>query len=747
MSSPPKTVQGTLLGGESPPEKAEASADTVLEGVVDRITFANEESAFSILKLTVAGRREPVTVVGKLLGAQPGEALRLRGRYVIDRRYGEQFQVDSFVAVAPSTLAGVERYLGSGMVPGIGPALAKRLVAHFGLATLDVIESQPERLVEVEGIGQVRCERIQRAFLEQRAIRDVMIFLQSHGISTNHATRIYRQYRERAVAVVRENPYRLAAEVFGIGFKTADELAFKLGILRDSPRRAEGALLHLLRERASSGHVGQPREALIDQATELLSIDRAIVEEAASTLAKTGEVIVEPLRDASGEAVYLRSLHRAELRVGERLSRLASAPLPPLDIDLDRALAWFEASHGITLAEEQRHAIRSAALHKVLVVTGGPGTGKTTIVRGILRILEKKGLRIALAAPTGRAAKRLSESTSREAKTLHRLLEPNAKLRDFQRNEQNPLEADLVVVDEASMIDVVLADHLLAAIPKEARLIFVGDVDQLPSVGPGSVLADIIRSRAIETVRLSRIFRQASASLIVRNAHLVNQGRLPLGGDGPGGDFYFIERETPEEVLATLKTVVSERIPARFGLDPIEDVQLLCPMHRGLLGAGNLNQELQALLNRTKGPSLQRGARSLRVGDKVMQTRNDYELDVYNGDVGRVVSLDESERALEVRFDDRVVRYETASLDDLTLAYAFSIHKSQGSEYPAVVIPLHTQHYVMLQRNLLYTAITRGKRLVVIVGNRRALEISTRNTTNEARFSQLAERIADASQL
>lgn len=723
----------------SPSSVGQEEAD-FLEGTVERITYTSE-SGFSVVKLASPSFREPVTLVGSLHGVQPGESLRLRGRWVKDQRYGEQFRVVSYVSIQPSTLVGIEKYLGSGLVPGIGPALAERLVARFGVETLDVIESQPERLVEVEGIGSVRSERIQKAFLEQRGIRDVMVFLQSHGVSTGHATRIYRQYRDRAIAVVRDNPYRLAAEVFGIGFKTADELARKLGIEKDSPRRARGGVLHALGEQAELGHVGHRREVVALATAEMLEVSRELVDAAISELAASSELIVEPLITGSGEALYLRHLHAAEIRVAERLSSLVHAEAPPLSLDVERAIAWFEARQGIELAEEQRDAIRRAALRKVVVITGGPGTGKTTIVNGILRILEKKGLRIVLSAPTGRAAKRLSETTGREAKTLHRLLEFSPKLREFQRNEESPIEADLVVVDEASMLDLPLAQHLLAAIPKGAKLLFVGDVDQLPSVGPGSVLLDMIRSSVVDVVRLRRIFRQANESSIVRNAHLVNEGRLPEGAGDPQGDFFFIERDEPEAILATMKTLLAERIPKRFGLDPIDDVQVLTPMHKGLLGAGQLNQELQALLNRAQSFALQRGSRLLRVGDKVMQIRNNYDLDVYNGDIGRIVSIDEEDRSLEARFDQRIVRYETSHLDDLTLAYASSIHKSQGSEYPAVVIPLHTQHYVMLQRNLLYTAITRGKRLVVVLGSRRALEIAVRNVSLDSRFSQLADRL------
>ena len=714
----------------------------ILEGAVDRITFQNEARDFCIFRLAVEGRREPVVVVGALPDVEPGQTLRLRGRFEIDRRYGRQFRASSFEHIQPSTLAGIERYLGSGLIPGIGPALAERLVAHFGEDTLDVIESRPDRLSEVEGIGRVRSEQIRKAFLEQRSIRDLLVFLQSHGVSSALATRIYRQYRERALRIVRENPYRLAAEVPGIGFKTADELAQKLGISKDSPFRAQGGVSYTLTERAESGHVGQRHRELVEATSQMLGVDQVLVEEAVDELVRTGSIVVEPIEDGE-RAAYLRPLHAAEVLVAQRLAQLARADEASRapSIDIESELSWFESTRQIQLAQEQRDAIRRAVLGKVMVLTGGPGTGKTTIVNGILRILDKHGLRIALTAPTGRAAKRLTETTGHEAKTVHRLLEVHPKLRTFQRNEQSPLDADLVVVDEASMLDLPLMQHLLAAIPPKAKLVLVGDVDQLPSVGPGSVLADIIRSGVIEVARLTRIFRQAGESLIVTSAHRIQQGLMPVVSKDASGDFFFIERDDPESILATLKTLLEERIPKRFGLDPIDDVQVLTPMHKGLLGAAHLNQELQRWLNRSTSTALERGTRMLRRGDKVMQVRNNYELDVYNGDIGRIETIDEAERAVEVRYDGRLVRYETADLEDLTLAYACSIHKSQGSEYPAVVLPLHTQHFVMLERNLLYTAITRGKRLVVIVGSRRALELAVRKTSSQVRFSRLAERL------
>jgi exodeoxyribonuclease V alpha subunit len=721
----------------------EEQTPQTLEGALDRIVYASEENAWSVVRVAVPGRREPVTAVGNLLGVQPGESIRLHGHWIHDPRYGEQFRVESYVTVEPATLVGIERYLGSGLVPGIGKVMAKRLVERFGLDTLEVIETKPARLTEVEGIGAVRSERIRKAWREQRGIKEVMLFLQSHGVTTAHAVRIYREYAERAIAIVKEDPYRLAIDIFGIGFRTADRIAIDMGIPKDAPRRAQAGLLHLLGEFAGEGHLYVPAGTLSAAATEMLGVEPPIVEEAIAQLDSSGSVIVEPLPDRSDRAVYLKALHAAEAGAAGRLVDLVRAPARSVPIDVERALAWFENQERISLAPAQREAIRLALTEKLLVVTGGPGTGKTTLVRGIIRILERKRLRILLAAPTGRAAKRLSESTGRDARTIHRLLEFSPKTGAFERNGQHPLEADLVIIDEVSMVDQALAHNLLKAIPDPARLILVGDVDQLPSVGPGDFLREVIDASVGPVVRLETIFRQAEDSRIIVNAHRVNAGEMPLlGEEGDASDFYFIEREDPEEALATIMTLVTERIPRRFGLDPIDDVQVLTPMHRGALGTINMNAALQKLLN-PAGEEIVRGARVFRAGDKVIQMRNNYDLEVFNGDIGRIVSIDDVEREMRVRFDERVVVYDAATLDELSLAYACSIHKSQGSEYPCVVMPIHTQHYVMLRRNLLYTGITRAKRLLVLVGTRKALAIAVRNRHVDERRTRLAERLRD----
>jgi exodeoxyribonuclease V alpha subunit len=728
-----------------PFESRPARDEGTLEGVLERVVFANEENAWSVVRLTVPGQRDPVTAVGNLLGVQPGESLRLSGAWVQDPKYGKQFKVSSYATVAPATSAGIEKYLGSGLIRGIGKGLAGRLVQSFGLETLDVIENQPERLREVEGIGPQRSAAIQRAWVEQRDVKDVMVFLQSHGVSTNFAIKVYKAYGSPAVHVVRENPYRLATDIHGIGFKTADAIATSLGISPTAPQRIEAGTLHLLGEAADRGHVLLPRRELREEAGKLLGAEEWRVDQAIDALAESGQVMVEPLPAAPADpleaAVFLKSLHTAESGIAARVRALLVQPPLPLEIDLDRALEWFEKQERLALAPQQRQAIRAGLTRKALVITGGPGTGKTTLVRGIVRILEKKGQKILQAAPTGRAAKRLAEATGGEATTIHRLLEFNAQTRAFDRNRERPLACDLLIVDEASMLDTVLAYHLLRAVPDSGRLILVGDVDQLPSVGPGSVLADLIRSDVVEVVRLTEIFRQAERSLIVVNAHRVNQGSMPVLESVDGdGDFFFFERREPEEIVETVCQLVAKRIPAGFKLDPVEQIQVLSPRNKGPLGTEILNARLRDLLNPT-GAAVTRGGQTLRVGDKVMQVRNNYDLEVFNGDIGRVADIDEEEQLVRVTLDGRDVIYDFASLDELVLSYACSIHKSQGSEYPCVVIPLHTTHYLMLQRNLLYTAITRAKRLAILVGEERALRIAVGNRKVKTRFTRLAERL------
>ncbi len=717
-----------------------------IEGAIDRIVYSNEENAWTVVRLAVRGRGE-ITAVGNLLGVQPGESLRLKGSWVRDRKWGKQFKAESYMTVKPETFTGIEKYLASGLVHGIGKELARRLVQHFGLDTLEVIDRAPGRLSEVQGIGKVRLERITKAWKEQREIRDVMVFLQSHGVSTNYAIKIYKLYGGEATARVRENPYRLAREVRGIGFKSADRIARHLEIAVDSPQRAAAGIVHVLRQAADQGHVYRSRGQLLAETQELLEVAADVIEPEIDRLVDDSELtaVMPPETGAAiGQqelAIYLKPLEIAERGVAELFRELTAQQTLPLKIDTDRALEWFEQQEKIELAGQQRQALRRAITCKLMVLTGGPGTGKTTLIKGIVRILNLKGLRIQLAAPTGRAAKRLAEATGLEAKTVHRLLEYNPRERAFSRDADQPLATDLLIVDEASMLDVTLTYHLLKAVPPRARLILVGDVDQLPSIGPGRVLADVIESGAVEVVRLNEIFRQALNSLIITNAHRVRIGAQPvLRPEDDQGDFFFFERQAPEAILGTVRRLVGERLPRSFSFNPGRDIQVLTPMQRGMLGAANLNAELQARLN-PHGVGVTRAGRLLRVGDRVMQTRNNYDLDVFNGDVGHVERIDFDNDIATVDFDGRRVNYDFLELDELVLAYACSIHKSQGSEYPCVVIPLHTQHFTLLQRNLLYTALTRGRRLVIIVGSTKALEIAVATEVSTRRSTLLAQRL------
>ena len=724
------------------PAKNPLTARPTLEGVLERIVFFNEENSFTVARLQVPGKKDLVTIVGALPLPTPGETLRLKGQWVVDTKFGQQFRVERCLSVLTATIIGIQKYLGSSLIKGIGPIMAKRIVDKFGLDTFDIIEENPERLTEIDGIGPIRTERITKAWQEQKQIREVMVFLQGHEISPAYAVKIFKAYGDKAVSVVKENPYRLALDISGIGFKTADKVAKSMGIDPNSQIRAEAGIIHVLSELVDEGHCYYPYEELKQKVAELLEIDLAILETALATLAREDRILIEDLPEI--KAVYLTPLHVAEANVARRLKTLIASPKQALQIDVEKAIEWVQSISRIDLAATQKLALRKTISGKVVVLTGGPGTGKTTLINSLVKILEKKGQRIVLASPTGRAAKRLSEVTGKEAKTIHRLLEFSPKEGGFKRNEDNPLDADLVVIDEASMVDILLMNQLLKAIPLTATLLLVGDVDQLPSVGPGNVLKDIIASGNVETIILTEIFRQAQESLIIVNAHRVNRGEFPQlkPQQGQRSDFYFIEKDDPEEVLGVIKELCVKRLPNAFRLNPLDDIQVMTPMHRGTVGVANLNAELQVLLN-PQGKVITRGGRLFRVNDKVMQIKNNYEKDVFNGDIGTLAAIDIEEQKVQVKFEGRTVDYELSDLDDLVLAYAISIHKSQGAEYPVVVVPLLSQHYIMLQRNLLYTAITRAKRLVVLVGSKRAIAIAVRNNKVQRRYTNLAAKLCN----
>lgn len=706
-----------------------------LKGQVERITYASEDGRFAVVRLSAPGFPAPLTAVGPLGGVRPGEEVSLVGQWETHARFGRQFKVLEFKRSLPASEEGIRKFLGSDAFEGIGPAIASRIVDRFGTDTLRVIEKEPERLLEVEGLGRVRFKQILKAWQSQSEVRDLMIFLQGHGLGPAQARKIYGKYGSEAQRIIQDNPYRLASDIEGVGFRTADLLAVSLDIPKDSPFRARAGLRHVFQELIEAGHVCYPLTELLAKAAERLELDVSIMEKAVRDGTEAGEFILE------GDQAYPAHLYLAEIGVVKELARLRGRPGKMGHGSVTADLARAQSRLDLELAPEQVQALSRALREKVSLITGGPGTGKTTIIRALVHVLAGRGVKVELAAPTGRAARRLGEAAGREARTIHRLLEFRPRDFTFARSPKRPLDADMVIVDESSMIDLELMRHLLLAVPDQAHLVLIGDADQLPSVGPGRVFGDFIDSGRITFTRLDRIFRQARDSGIILNAHRINSGLMPdLKSSGELTDFYFISQDDPKQAAAMILKLCAERIPQRFGLDPIEDIQVLAPMHRGEVGVTRLNEMLQACLNPVT-VGLTSAGHLFKPGDKVMQIRNNYDKEVFNGDLGRVRAVDKDKLRLWVRFDQRELMYEMGELDQLTPAYAISIHKSQGSEYPAVVVPLMTQHYVMLKRNLLYTAVTRARRLVVLIGTRRAMSLAIQQNKGEKRHSGLKEHL------
>lgn len=716
-----------------------------LTGLIERVTYQNPETGFVVLKVKAEGQRELVTVVGQVTSVAAGEYVEATGQWTVDRDHGRQFKAQELKSSRPTSAEGIERYLAAGAIRGIGPQLAARIVGIYKERTLAIFDECPDFLLHIHGIGPKRLRRIRASWEEQREVRKLMLFFSEHGIGSARAVRIYRTYGQEAIDRIRANPYQLADDIRGIGFKTADDLAARLGVDRQSPHRARAAVRYTLAQLTDEGHTGYPESGVVQKTVELLQIPPPLVDEAVAAAVADGSVIREPIE---GEAwLFLAALHRAEVGVARAVRTLTgddTHPLPPIDVDV--AIAWVEKRLQLQLAAGQKEAIRTVCQQRCVVITGGPGVGKTTLVRSILEIFTAKKVKCVLTAPTGRAAKRLAETTGRTAKTVHRLLEFDPAEGGFRRGPQQPLSGQLFVLDEASMVDVPLGYQFLRAVPRGACVVLVGDIDQLPSVGPGTFLADVIGSQTVPVVRLTEVFRQAARSRIITAAYAINHGQRPELAEGKElTDFYFIEADQPEAIQQLLVRLVRDRIPQRFGFAPRTDIQVLAPMNRSQLGARNLNQVLQEALNPPGDKAeVQRFGWTFRVDDRVIQTENNYDRDVFNGDLGVVAKINRVEQELTVSFEGRAVAYDFADLDELALAYVLSVHKSQGSEYPCVVIPLHTQHYLLLQRNLLYTAVTRGKRLVVLVGSPKALDIAVRRCDTHRRYTALKRRLQAA---
>ena len=710
---------------------------TRLTGRLERVTFTSDETNYTVCRVQTRQQRELVTVVGNIIHPVPGEILEMTGHWVNNPRYGMQFEVESYTTGTPASEFGIKKYLSSGLIKGIGPVMADRIVERFKDRSLDIIENDINKLTAIEGIGEKRVEMIRKAWEEQKEIRNVMLFLSSYGVSSTYAAKIFKQYGNEAIRVVGKNPYRLAEDIFGIGFATADKIAEQVGIEHDSPVRVEAAVLYTLTVLADEGHVCYPHEDLVRKVAELISVDPGDAANGVQLAKEQKKVVLEP----SSGYVFLAGYFFSEKGIASSLGRIRNAGRNIRPIHVEKAIDWVQEQLTIRLADKQKEAVKAALSEKILVITGGPGTGKTTIINAIIKIYSRLQPNILLAAPTGRAAKKMSEATFMPAKTIHRLLRFSLKKRGFEKNEDNPLHCDLLIVDEVSMIDTYLMHHLLKAVPDSSILILVGDVNQLPSVGAGNILGDIISSGLFPVVQLDTIFRQARRSRIIVNAHRINKGYFPDISRDENSDFFFIEKEEPEDAVNVIVELVQHRVQKKFGFDPVNDIQVLTPMHKGIAGASNLNQVLRNTLNPGKN-GVQRGISEFCEGDKVMQIRNNYDKTVFNGDIGRICRIDFDNQAVTISFGSREVEYEFSSLDEIVHAYAVSIHKSQGSEYPVVILPVLTQHYVLLQRNLIYTAVTRGRKLVIVVGSKKALAIAVNRVDSEKRYTALQERLS-----
>lgn len=705
-----------------------------LRGVVERITYANEETGYSVIKIKCKGYMDLVTVVGSMATVNVGSVITIKGFWSSNPKYGRQFDAKEWEEALPASIYGIEKYLGSGLIKGIGPVYAKKIVQLFGEQTLDIIEEAPDRIIEVPGIGKKRVEKIKKAWQDQKEIKNIMIFLQSNGVSTSFGSRIYKFYGDKSIEVVKENPYKLADDIYGIGFKTADGLAAKLGIEKDSFKRCRAGIFYTLSELSEEGHCYATYEQLVTKCVEILEVEEPKIVMSIDHLVIEKELIKE-----EPDVVYLPPFYFSEAGVAKRLKEIMFGGREKQVVDSEQVISLLEGRENMTYDDIQRNAIRQASKSKVMVLTGGPGTGKTTTTHGIITLFKESGMEVVLAAPTGRAAKRMSEATGMEAKTIHRLLECKPP-EGYKKNEENPIEGDVLILDEASMIDIILMYNLLKAIPNHMILVIVGDIDQLPSVGAGNVLRDIIASGVVPTIKLERIFRQAMGSRIITNAHKINKGEKPDLRGGKDSNFFFMEQEDNEGVIHTIVNLCTKRLPTYYKVDPLRDIQVLTPMQRTETGAAHLNTVLQTALNKNT-LCLKRGATEYRLHDKVMQVRNNYDKEVFNGDVGFITAIDTEEKTLKVNFDDREIEYEVLELDELVLAYATTIHKAQGSEYPIVIMPISFSHFVMLQRNLLYTGITRAKKVVVLVGNRNAVYVSVKNNNVKDRNTKLSERI------